>query len=377
MVNEGEQVKAQKQTSQPEQQAPQHQWRLQHQEIKFTDTAYFTQTALNINAFFSGFSLEGFRTQDNFDIPHTYAKPRMIRPNCSSCVCETATHTCVPMFRTHLGSVLRASRSCTLRCKVKTCVRPRQLEPRWPSASTRSQTRCCASSPSATVGWQDFKSPVAYGEALVLQRDLRTKIQEGAAGDVCLCLEHEPVYTLGRVASEENVLRDTPETANIDVVRVERGGEVTYHGPGQVVVYFLLDLHRHRKDLRWFVTCVEEVVIRTLGEFGVDGRRESGLPGVWVGDEKVAAVGISVSKWATMHGLSINVNPNMAHFGGIVPCGIEDRGVTSLELLLADSADREPVTVDDVKAVLREKVAEVFGVHVEDAPAQRSASEEA
>ena len=190
--------------------------------------------------------------------------------------------------------------------------------------------------------------------------------------DALLLLQHSPVYTLGRGATEEHLRFDPDHAARLglELHRVERGGEVTYHGPGQLVGYPILDLRRHRQDLHWYVRQVEEVVIRTLGRCGIDGAaRDEEHTGVWVGDRKVAAVGIAVSRWVTMHGFSINVTPDLAAFGRIVPCGIEDRGVTSVQQLLDEGAGKrcqsgvgevQTVAVESIQALAREAVAEVF-----------------
>lgn len=152
--------------------------------------------------------------------------------------------------------------------------------------------------------------------------------------DTLLMVEHNPVYTLGRRSTTDNIRFD-PQRFDCQVHRVERGGEVTFHGPGQLVCYPIVSLEASRKDLRWYLSLVEEVVIRSLGVWGIEARRSPTDPGVWVGDEKVAAVGIAASRWVTMHGFALNVRPDLAWFDRIVPCGIDDgRGVTSMEQLL-------------------------------------------
>ena len=222
--------------------------------------------------------------------------------------------------------------------------------------------------------WFDLRrEPVPYARALEWQRALaRARYSRPELPDAVLLLEHPPVYTLGRGATVDNVLFDPDADGSpYELHRVERGGEVTYHGPGQLVAYPILHLDAHRRDLHWYVRTIEDVVIRVLGLNGVRGYRIDGLTGVWAnppgadgggggGDDaeaaggdavKVAAVGINVSKWVTMHGFSINVNPNLADFARIVPCGIVGRGVGSLEHLCG-----APPSVD----VVREQVARVF-----------------
>lgn len=152
-------------------------------------------------------------------------------------------------------------------------------------------------------------------------------------------VEHEPVFTLGRTAKEEYVLDKT-----IDVLRVERGGEVTYHGPGQLVCYMVLDLVLFKKDLHWFVNRVEESIIQSISPFGLLGERIKGKTGVWVNKEKIAAIGFSTKQWVTMHGFSINVMPQaLLGFSKIVPCGISDATVRCM----FQQGESEPMAVAD------------------------------
>lgn len=174
-----------------------------------------------------------------------------------------------------------------------------------------------------------------------------------------LLVEHDPpVLTLGRRAREGHVLASRERLARlgIEVHEVSRGGDVTYHGPGQLVAYLILRLDRHGRDVHLFMRNLEESVIRVLARYGVAGGRVEGLTGVWVGHEKVAAAGVAITRWVTYHGIALNVCPQMDHFGLIVPCGIADRGVTSLSAL----AGRE-VSVAEVRPLMAECVAEVFG----------------
>ncbi|MEB3161810.1 MAG: lipoyl(octanoyl) transferase LipB [Prochlorothrix sp.] len=150
-----------------------------------------------------------------------------------------------------------------------------------------------------------------------------------ALADILLLLEHPPVYTLGRGATEA-FLRFSPHHPPADLYRIERGGEVTYHCPGQIVGYPILNLQRHQPDLHWYLRQLETVLIRVLARYGLGGERIPGLTGVWVEGCKVAAIGIKVSRWITMHGFALNVCPDLAGFQEIVPCGIGDRPVGSL-----------------------------------------------
>ena len=175
-----------------------------------------------------------------------------------------------------------------------------------------------------------------YKDALSLQRDLVEKRLLSEVSDTILIVEHPPVITMGRAASESNLLLSREELGilGVEVVDIDRGGDVTYHGPGQLVVYPILDLTNYKQDLHWYLRTLEEVIIQTIAEFGVAGRRFPPHTGVWVGEGKIAAIGIKVRKWVTSHGLALNVNPDMRHFNWIVPCGIREYGVTSMEKVL-------------------------------------------
>lgn len=176
-------------------------------------------------------------------------------------------------------------------------------------------------------------------------------------GDVLLLMEHPPVYTLGQGASLKFLKFDPAETG-WEVVRIERGGEVTYHCPGQLVGYPILNLNFYQRDLHWYLRQLEEVLIRVLANFGLQGERLEGLTGVWLEGRKVAAIGIKVSRWVTMHGFALNVCPNLEGFDRIVPCGIVDRPVGSLEQWIVG------ITVEDVRRQVAIAFAEVFQVQL-------------
>jgi lipoyl(octanoyl) transferase len=173
---------------------------------------------------------------------------------------------------------------------------------------------------------------VGYEEAHALQKELQAKRIAGEIGDTVLMLEHYPVLTLGRSAREAHVLasRETLEARGVTTHEVGRGGDVTYHGPGQLVAYPIIDLKPDRRDVRKYVWSLEETMIRTCADFGLDASRIEGLNGTWIGDRKVGAVGVRISRWVTMHGLAINANTDLSHFELIVPCGIQDKEVTSI-----------------------------------------------
>jgi lipoyl(octanoyl) transferase len=175
---------------------------------------------------------------------------------------------------------------------------------------------------------------VPYGEALELQRALVEDRRAGRVGDLLLIVEHPPVVTLGvRTALGRSHILATDETLaarGVEIYETGRGGDVTYHGPGQMVGYPIIDLRPDRLDVHRYVRDLEEVLIRAIADVGVRGERVKGLTGVWAGNDKVAAIGVRISRWITSHGFALNVTTNLDAFNWIVPCGIEGRGVTSL-----------------------------------------------
>jgi lipoyl(octanoyl) transferase len=193
---------------------------------------------------------------------------------------------------------------------------------------------------------------VPYQAAWDLQKQWQQKlITDSQHPDVLLVLEHPPVYTLGTGSSLEFVKFGAD--AGYALHRSERGGEVTYHCPGQLVLYPILNLRRHQQDLHWYLRQLEEVVIRLLAIYDLEGVRIPGLTGVWLNDQKVAAIGIKVSRWVTLHGLALNVNNDLSGFERIVPCGIADRAVGRL-------ADWVPVKMPLVESQSIQIFAEVF-----------------
>jgi len=186
---------------------------------------------------------------------------------------------------------------------------------------------------------------IRYAEGLALQERLVRERQQGAIPDTLLLLEHEPVFTLGRNARQENVLfpADSLRGRGFDVFETGRGGDVTYHGPGQIVGYPILDLSPDRRDVHRYVRDIEEVMIRACADFGVTACRVPGLTGCWIGEEKLGAIGVRISRWVTSHGFALNVDLDLAPFRLIVPCGIKERGVTSLSLQLGRSVPLEAV----------------------------------
>jgi len=197
-----------------------------------------------------------------------------------------------------------------------------------------------------------------YAEAWDIQKEFFSLRRDGRIGDVLLLTEHEPVYTLGKGANENHVLANAAELLDrkIDLHRIDRGGDVTYHGPGQLVGYPILDLNDHYLDVHRYLRDLEEVIIRTLGEFHIPAERVDGYTGVWTGGEKIAAIGVKMQRWITMHGFALNVSTDLTYFDRIIPCGIFHKGVTSMEQAAGAS-----ILMEDVAAVVIKNFESVFG----------------
>ena len=193
----------------------------------------------------------------------------------------------------------------------------------------------------------------SYKAVWDLQKEMQQQRIKGEIDDTLILVEHDPVYTLGKNANEDHLLQSRDES--IDVFNIERGGDITFHGPGQLVVYPILDLSNYKKSVSWYMRTLEQVLIDTLIEFKIIAQRNDGLTGVWVGDEKIAALGVRISRWVTMHGFSLNVNPDLSFYDGIIPCGIFDHGVTSMEQLLGETQNN-----DNVKNMVIEKFNNCF-----------------
>lgn len=200
-----------------------------------------------------------------------------------------------------------------------------------------------ASSPptTQTLDWGRTR----YAAAWTQQETLLAQRQAGEIGDTLVFTEHEPVYTLGvRRESEDHLLWDTAELTRrgIEVIQSNRGGDITYHGPGQIVGYPIINL-APRKDLHAYLRFVEQVLINTVATFGLAADRRPGKTGIWLGPRKIAAIGVAVKKWTTYHGFALNVSPDLAPFSGIVPCGITDGTVTSIQTELGTAPDMASV----------------------------------
>tara|TARA_A100000164_G_scaffold361292_1_gene375878 strand:+ start:147 stop:794 length:648 start_codon:yes stop_codon:yes gene_type:complete len=181
----------------------------------------------------------------------------------------------------------------------------------------------------------------SYGEVWNLQKKMQIKRMAGEIDDLLILVEHDPVYTLGKNADVNHLLQSRDRT--IEVFNVERGGDITFHGPGQLVGYPIIDLANYKKSVSWYMHSLEQLTIEVLSEFEISAKRVKGLTGVWVGDKKIAAQGVRLTRWVTMHGFSINVNTDLSYYNGIIPCGIFDRGVTSMEELLGSTQKMEKI----------------------------------
>jgi len=203
---------------------------------------------------------------------------------------------------------------------------------------------------------------VDYAEAHRLQKEVQARRIAGEIDDTVLLLEHPPVVTMGRAAKEQHIIAKPEALAarGISVHEVGRGGDVTYHGPGQLVAYPIIDLKPDRRDVRKYMWSLEETMIRTCADFGLSAARIEGLNGTWIEDRKVGAVGVRISRWVTMHGLALNASSDLSHFDLIVPCGIQDKGVTSISAELGRT-----IGVADVTGPLAGHFAELYDAEVE------------
>jgi len=195
------------------------------------------------------------------------------------------------------------------------------------------------------------KGLIPYTEALEFQRTKHAKRLAGEIPDTLILLEHPPVYTLGKNAGRSNLI----DPGDAEVIQSDRGGDITWHGPGQLVGYPILNLEDHKKSVSWYMRNLEEVIIQTLNHYDISSERVSGMTGVWVGNHKICAMGVRLSRWVTMHGFALNVGPDMSYFDGMIPCGIQGKGVVSMRELL----DKQ-IGVNDVIPALSKAFQTVF-----------------
>lgn len=200
----------------------------------------------------------------------------------------------------------------------------------------------------------------AYEYAWDFQKEMVQQRRSGQIDDTFIMLEHDHVYTIGRAGSRNNILvaADQLKAEGVTVVEVDRGGDVTYHGPGQLVGYPILNLTAYGKDMHLYVRMLEEVIIRTIAVYGINGHRENGLTGVWTEKGKIAAIGVGVKGWVSMHGFSLNIHPDMRYFSMINPCGITNRPVTSMRDFAVS------VSRNEVSHELLKQFADVFDVQI-------------
>ena len=215
---------------------------------------------------------------------------------------------------------------------------------------------------------------VPYGEALELQRSVAGAVSQGAVPETVIFLEHPPVVTIGR-RTESDVELHIPDGAEVEIAETDRGGRSTFHGPGQLVCYPILDLTKHGKDVKRYVRELEEALVRTLAAFGLEGTRYDGLTGVWMppaggkGPRKIASIGVHVSRWVTTHGYALNVDLDPAPFTEwITACGLEDAQFTTMAREL-----EKPVAVEDVRPAAIAAIADVFDLQLDEVPADDGA----
>jgi lipoate-protein ligase B len=216
--------------------------------------------------------------------------------------------------------------------------------------------------------WVERLGRVGYAEALELQRDVaRARIDGSVAEDVLLLVEHPPVVTLGRSSKQQHLLASPALLAQrgIELFEVERGGDVTFHGPGQLVGYPIIDLKRHRKDLHWYLRQLEQGLIDALAQLRISAERNVGYTGVWTQGRKIASIGVHARDWVTWHGFALNVSTDLSYFDVIVPCGIQAVTMTSVERELGN----RDASVDRVGDIVSGALAGVFGLETRDLPA--------
>ena len=196
-----------------------------------------------------------------------------------------------------------------------------------------------------------------YEDAWELQKQLQSQRISGQIEDHLLLVEHFPVYTLGKNSTKEHLL--VQESESISIIQTDRGGNITFHGPGQLVGYPILDLNQYKKSVSWYMRELEQLIIDVLKDYDIDASRKKGLTGTWVRDKKIAALGVRISKWVTMHGFSLNINPDLKYYQGIIPCGISDYGVTSMAKLLGENVPN----MADIKETLVKHFISKFSVY--------------
>jgi lipoate-protein ligase B len=181
-----------------------------------------------------------------------------------------------------------------------------------------------------------------YNDTWKLQKKLQSKRILGEIEDHLLLVEHPPVFTLGKNASKQHIINNSED---VSIIQTDRGGNITFHGPGQLVCYPILDLNHYKRSITWYMRELEKLIIDVLGEYDIKASRKKGLTGTWVSDKKIAALGVRISRWVTMHGFSLNINPDLNFYKNIIPCGIKEYGVTSMAKIMGN----EVPSMDEVK----------------------------
>ena len=192
-----------------------------------------------------------------------------------------------------------------------------------------------------------------YNDTWKLQKKLQSKRILGEIEDHLLLVEHPPVFTLGKNASKQHIINNSED---VSIIQTDRGGNITFHGPGQLVCYPILDLNHYKRSITWYMRELEQLIIDVLGEYDIKASRKKGLTGTWVKDKKIAALGVRISRWVTMHGFSLNINPDLNFYKNIIPCGIKEYGVTSMAKIMGN----EVPSMDEVKTKMTKRFTKNF-----------------
>ena len=192
-----------------------------------------------------------------------------------------------------------------------------------------------------------------YNDTWKLQKKLQSKRILGEIEDHLLLVEHPPVFTLGKNASKQHIINNSDD---VSIIQTDRGGNITFHGPGQLVGYPILDLNYYKRSITWYMRELEQLVIDVLSEYDIKASRKKGLTGTWVKDKKIAALGVRISKWVTMHGFSLNINPDLNFYKHIIPCGIKKYGVTSMAKIMGN----EVPSMEEIKTKMKKRFIKNF-----------------
>ena len=194
-----------------------------------------------------------------------------------------------------------------------------------------------------------------YMDAWKLQKKIHKLVKDNDIPSLVLYLEHDHVYTLGKNADSNFILNNYPK--NIQVIQTDRGGQVTYHGPGQLVGYPIINLNNYKKSVSWYMRSLEEVIIMTLNDYNILAKRKDGMTGVWADDEKICAMGVRLSRWVTMHGFALNLTPKMKYYDSMIPCGIQEYGITSMQHILSQN-----ISMHEVIECLSNNFSQIFKI---------------